>query len=266
MIRSHFRFILDYVRANFLIALEYRATFIGQVFGMLLNDIMWIAFWVIYFTRFPVLESTEGGWRIEDVLAMWAVVGVAFGLSMGFFGNALRMAQMISQGDLDYYLSLPKNVLLHVLVSRMDLTALGDILFGTGLFVFFLKPSPDRVLTFLLVSVCGGVVFLAAAILWQSLAFWLGNAEGLATQMWNALILLSTYPAPLFRGAVKLVIFTAVPAAFMSHIPVQLLRVFDPAWLAAELAFAGGALALAVFVFYRGLRRYESGNLMLARS
>lgn len=266
MIRSHIRFFFDYVRSNFLIALEYRATFFGQVFGMLLNDIMWIAFWVIYFTQFPVLQSAEGGWRIEDVLAMWAVVGVAFGLAMGFFGNALRMAQMISQGDLDYYLALPKNVLLHVLVSRMDLTALGDVLFGTGLFVFFLHPSPERVLLFLLVGVCGGAVFLAAAIIWQSLAFWLGNAEGLATQMWNALILLSTYPAPLFRGAVKLVIFTVVPAAFMSHIPVQLLRIFDPAWLLTEIVFAASLLTLAILIFYRGLRRYESGSLMLMRT
>ena len=90
--------------------------------------------------------------------------------------------------------------------------------------------------------------------------------EGLAAQMWNAMILFGIYPPFLFRGAVQIVIYTALPAAFMTHVPVQLLRQFDPAWLLAEVAFAAGSLAIAVWVFYRGLRRYESGNLMMMRA
>ena len=263
MIRSHIRFFGDYVRANFLIALEYRVTFFSQVFGMALNDAMWVVFWWIYFTRFNVLGE---GYRMEDVLGLWATAAVAFGFSVGFFGNSLRLAQMISQGELDYYLALPKNVLMHVLVSRMEINGWGDVIFGTGLFVFFLHPSLERVVLFAGLALCAGVVFLSATIVWQSLAFWLGNAEGLAAQMWNALLLFGTYPMPLFRGAVKVVIFTAVPAAFMTHVPVQLLHQFDLAWLAAEVAFALGSLVVAVWVFYRGLRRYESGNLMIMRA
>jgi ABC-2 type transport system permease protein len=262
-IRSHIRFIGDYIKSNFLIALEYRVSFLTQVFGMLINDAMWVAFWWIYFTKFQVLGE---GWAMQDVLGLWAVAGVAFGWSMGLFGNTLRLAAMIAQGDLDYYLALPKNVLLHVLVSRMEITAWGDVLFGTGIFIFFLHPSPDRILLFLGLAFIAGIVFLSASLVWQSLAFWLGNAEGLATQMWNALILFGTYPAPLFHGFVRLVLFTVVPAAFVTYVPVQLLREFDPIWLAAELAFAAFSLTLAVFVFYRGLRRYESGNLMLMRT
>ena len=75
----------------------------------------------------------------------------------------------------------------------------------------------------------GGAVFLAFNITWQSLAFWLGNAEGLASQMWQALLTFATYPPPLFRGLVKGLLFTALPAAFISHVPVQLLREFDAA-------------------------------------
>jgi ABC-2 type transport system permease protein len=262
-ITSHIRFVRDYARTNFLIALEYRASFFSQIFGMLLNDAMWVVFWWIYFTRFQVLQ---GGWGAQDVLALWAVVAVAFGLVMGLFGNALYIAEIVSQGKLDYYLSLPKNVLLHVLVSRMDVTAWGDLIFGLGLFVFFLQPTLERIVLFLGLALFAGVVFLAFNILWQSLAFWLGNAEGLATQMWQALITFATYPPPLFRGLVRGLLFTAIPAAFLSHVPVQLLKEFDLLWLVGEIAFAVGALALAVFVFYRGLRRYESGNMMTVRS
>ena len=262
-IHSHIRFLRDYVAANFLAALEYRASFITQILSMIINDAMWVTFWWIYFTRFQVLQ---GGWRVEDVLALWAVVAVAFGICMALFGNALNMAEIISQGKLDYYLALPKNVLLHVLVSRMDTTAWGDLLFGTGLFILFLQPGPERVALFLMLALCAAVIFLAFNIFWQSLAFWLGNTEGLAAQMWQALIMFSTYPSPLFRGMVKALLFTLIPASFLAHIPVELLRRIDPLWLAAEVAFAAGALVFSVAVFYRGLRRYESGNMMTVRA
>src|SRR5215212_9756582 len=176
---AHLRFVGDYVRSNLLVALEYRASFASQILGMAINDGMWLTFWWIYFTRFQVLQ---GGWQIMDVLAMWAIAATGFGLCVGFFGNTVRLAQIIYQGELDYYLALPKNVLLHVLVSNMNVTGWGDFLFGTGVFIVFLHPSPERIVLFLFLAVCSGTVFLAFNILWQSLSFWLGNAEGLATQ------------------------------------------------------------------------------------
>ena len=262
-IRSHIRFFWTYVAANFAVALEYRVAFFMQILGMIINDSTWVLFWWIYFTRFQVLG---GGWGVEDVLMLWAIVAAAFGLATGFFGNVLGLAEIISLGKLDYYLSLPKNVLLHVLVSRMDVAAWGDLLFGTGLFLLFLRPGPDRLAIFLLMAVCSAIIFLSLNIMWQSLAFWLGNAEGLASQMWQALITFSTYPEPLFKGFVKALLFTVLPATFLSHIPVSLIRSPDPMLILGEVAFALALLALSIFVFYRGLRRYESGNLMVARS
>ena len=262
-IGTNLRFVGDYAVANLLAALEYRAAFAGLVVSMIVNDAMWVGFWWIYFTRFQVLQ---GGWHITDVLALWAVAATAYGLVVGFFGNVINLAAMISQGKLDYYLVLPRNVLLHTLVSRMEVSGWGDLIFGTSVFVLFLQPDPARIALFAVVTLCAAAIFLAFNILWQSLAFWLGNAEGLATQMWNALITFSTYPPPLFRGLVRGLLFTVVPAAFFTNVPVELLRAFDPAWLAVEIGVAAGGLALAVAVFYRGLRRYESGNLMGMRT
>jgi ABC-2 type transport system permease protein len=249
--------------ANLLAALEYRAAFFSQVVGMIINDAMWVTFWWIYFTRFDVLS---GGWRVQDVLALWAIVAVAFGLCAGIFGNCIALAEIISKGKLDYYLALPKNVLLHVLVSRMDTTAWGDLVFGVGLFLVVLQPSPGQVALFLYLSLCAAVLLLGFNILWQSLAFWLGNAEGLGTQMWQALLSFATYPPALFSGMVKALLFTLLPAAFLSHIPVEMLRDPNLATLLVEAAVAFGVLLLSILVFYRGLRRYESGNMVVART
>jgi ABC-2 type transport system permease protein len=56
-----------------------------------------------------------------------------------------------------------------------------------------------------------------------------------------------------------------VPAGFLSYLPVQLLREFNPAFLLAVLGFTAGMCTLAATVFYRGLRRYESGSLVMLR-
>src|SRR5207237_7180723 len=102
-------------------------------------------------------------------------------------------------------------------------------------------------------------------VLCGSIAFWLGNSEALSTQASATLINFSTYPGSIFQGWAKVLTFTLVPAAFVSHLPVELLRQFD---VRAYLAVLGGAAAftlLATAVFRLGLRRYESGSLLTLR-
>jgi ABC-2 type transport system permease protein len=98
-----------------------------------------------------------------------------------------------------------------------------------------------------------------------SLSFFLGNAGVLADQWRAAMITFSTYPSILFEGAVKVLLYTLVPAGFVSYLPAQALR--DLSLADAGLALAGslGVLVAGVAVFYAGLRRYESGNLMEMR-
>ena len=52
-----------------------------------------------------------------------------------------------------------------------------------------------------------------------------------------AMLTFSTYPATLFDGFVKVLLFTAVPAGFVSYLPVQAVRALS-LWDAA-LAVAG---------------------------
>ncbi len=255
------RFGLGYLSANFQGALEYRLSFFTQVFSMLINDIMWIVFWIAYFSRFPVV----GGWGRDEVVTLWAVTAAGFGLATAVCGNLFRLASMITRGELDFYLALPKPVLAHALISRMNLPAPGDILFGMLAYGFLVRPTSVQWLLFGVFVLTSAMIFVGFGVLTQSLSFWLGNAEGLAQQLVNALLGFSTYPTVIFNGAVKFALFTLIPAGFIAYVPVQLLREFRPALFIGLLAFAAGILALGWFVFRIGLQRYESGNLVLMR-
>ncbi len=254
-------FIAAYVKANLAMEMEYRAAFFTQVLSMAANDGMWVAFWVLYFARFPVVE----GWGRTDVLTLWAMVAAGYGVANGLFGNVLRLPRIIYTGGLDVYLTQPKNVLLHVLVSRTMASAWGDVLFGGVVFAWLCEPTLARAGLFLLGSLLIAVILSAFLVLSGSLAFFLGNAEATASQLANAMVHFSTYPTNIFSGAVKVVLFTALPAGFISYMPVGLLREADPVFIAAAIGAAFVFSVAAVLVWKAGLRRYESGNLVTTR-
>ncbi|MCR4403379.1 MAG: ABC-2 family transporter protein [Firmicutes bacterium] len=255
------RLIAAYARLNLQAAMEYRASFISQVFGMFLNDGIWLAFWWLYFTRFPVL----GSWQREDVVVLWAVLATSFGVATGVFGNALGLSGLILRGDLDYYLVLPRDALLHALVSRMSTSAWGDIAFGTLVFLAFGNATPVRLLLYVLSVSLVAVFFVSFFVLANSLAFFIGSSQGLSEQLQMTLVHFSSYPTTIFQGATRVILFTLIPAGFISSVPVNVLRRFHPGFFAALVAATLVLATAARAVFSLGLRRYESGNLMTVR-
>jgi ABC-2 type transport system permease protein len=260
-LRNYLGMATAYTRLNLNAQLEYRGAFVAQVAAMFLNDGVWLVFWALFFTRFPVLR----GWQISDVITVWAIGASGFGLAHAIYGNALHLATLIAQGQLDVWMLYPRALLPHMLLGRMNASAWGDALFGYAVYFIFVRPDLIHALLFVGLSLSATLLFVGFSVLTGSLSFFLGNAAGLGEQWRNVLITFSTYPAILFEGAVKLLLFTLIPAGFVSYLPIQALR--DLSLRDAALALAGALAVLAAgsAVFYLGLRRYESGNLMEMR-
>jgi hypothetical protein len=73
-------------------------------------------------------------------------------------------------------------------------------------------------------------------------------------------ITFSLYPEPLFGGAMRLLLFTLLPAGFVGYLPARLARAPSLA-VTFELAAAAVVYSgLAWCVFNRGLRTYSSGS------
>ncbi len=249
-------FLLFLWKTNLLSVMEYRASFLVQVLGMVLNNAIHFAFWILFFNRFQQVR----GWELGDMFLLFGVVSIGWGVSLGFFGNVRVLADVIAGGRLDYYLSLPRPVLLHMLASRSQASGFGDIVYGFISFAAAGYLAPDALLRFVLGATFSTCVFLAFLIMVQSMAFWLGNASLLSNQAIQALLKFSLYPFHLFDGATKFILYTLVPAAFVGAVPARFVRDFDW-WLLTQMSIASVLLlALGLWVFYRGLRRYESGS------
>ncbi len=258
---KHTRLVWRYIRHNLMAGMAYRGAFFLQVFGMMLNNLMLLFFWSVLFSQFPTLN----GWALADVVLLYGMVAFGFGGSVVVFGNAAHLAQIVANGDLDYYLALPADPLLHLLISRMSMAGWGDLLFGLALFVIVTPGAGFRLPLFLLLGTSAGLLFTAFRVIVGSFAFWIGQAQNLALQLSTAIITFSIYPIDIFPGIVRVLLYTLIPAAFVGSVPTRLLIAFGWPDLLQLLAITAGFCLLARAIFALGLRRYESGNLVVAR-
>ncbi len=256
VLMKEFRFLLAIWKANLQSAMEYRASFLSQMIGMMVNNFIYFAIWIIFFDRFKDVR----GWGVNDMYVTFGVLASAFGLVSLLFGNAFMISDIISKGRLDYYLSMPRPVLLHMVASRMISSGLGDFAYGFlsyGLSGYF---TWDGLARFVLATFLAAAVFAAFLILTQSLAFWFGVMSNFSNLLLNAILTFGIYPITIFDNYAKLILFTIIPAALMGAVPAEFIRAFTWGTLGQLLLGAGGFLALAALVFRTGLHRYESGS------
>lgn len=233
-----------------------RAALISQVGIMVLNDIVWVVFWVLFFRRVDNVR----GWDSERILLLLAVLTSAGGIALGILANARRVGNMAVDGDLDSVLALPVPPLAHLLLRRVEAVNVGDLLFGVVLFASTGSPTVARTAVFIAAVVAVATLLTGFLVLTGSLAFFIGRNEG-GELGFHAIVLLGAYPVDVFAGAVKVLLYTVVPAAFVSSVPARLIDDFDIV-RALLLAGVAGAFAFAGWAtFSLGLRRYTSGSV-----
>jgi len=255
-VRRELIFLLALWKANLIAAMEYRASFLTQVIGMILNDGFYFVFWIIFFDRFQQIQ----GWKLNDMFLLFGLVAAGFGIAVYFFGNTWQLVDVIINGQLDYYLSLPRPVLLHVLASRSISSGLGDAIYGFMSFFLAQQLTLDAFGRFILGIFFSATILISFLVLVQCLAFWIGNAQLLTSNALYAVITFSSYPITLFDGTARFLLLTILPAGLIGAIPAELVRSFSWSRLLQLCGATMIFLSLSVFLFYRGLRRYESGS------
>lgn len=248
------------VKYNIMREMINKVTFLTNIIFMMLNNGSFLIQWAILFR----LKEDIGGYGFREVMVLWGLSASSFGLSHVLFARVFSLPELIINGKLDAYLVLPKNVLLGVMTSSTRTSAIGDVAYGL-IMICLSGFGIGAILLFLLFTVTGAVIITAFALLMGSLSFWFVRMEIFGNQMQNVLISFATYPDGIFKGGVKYLLYYIIPTGMMVYLPVHVITDFNPKSLLTVLGYALGLSVLAVGVFYRGLRRYSSGNLMEAR-
>lgn len=243
-------------RAALAEAVAKRASFVSQVVVMVLNDLVWIVFWVLFFRRVGTLHH----WDRDRIILLQATLTTAGGITLGLVANARHLGSLAVRGELDAALALPVPPLAYVLARKVEPTNLGDLAFGVGVFVLACHPTLERSAVFALVVVLAAAVATGFLVLVGSSAFFLGRADA-GELGFQALILTGSYPSDVYAGMARTLLYTLMPAAFVATVPAQLVTVFDAVKLAALGAAAVVFCAAGWWAFTVGLRRYCSGSV-----
>lgn len=249
---------MKWIRATMRGALEEawanRAGFWTQVLAMVVNDLAWVVFWVLFFHRVGTLR----GWDTSKVLLLQAALTTSGGLVLGVLANARSIGRLVAGGEIDAALALPVRPLAYLLVRRVNTTNLGDVMFGVALYVLACHPTIERTAVYLVVVATSAVLLAGFLVAVGSLSFFAGR-EDAGELGFHAMLLFAAYPVDIFGGLARMVLYTVVPAAFVAAVPARLIDAFDLR-LAALFVVASATFAAAgAGLFEIGLRRYTSG-------
>lgn len=261
-LRNVFHLIGLYFKVNLASALEYRASFLLQAFGMALSNGTFVFFWWIAFTQ---IGGRIGGYDFRDVMFIWALTSAAFGASNILFANMNSITRLIISGELDTFLLQPKDVLVNLLCAKTSLSAWGDLIYGFVLMTLTQGADAMAWGMFLMGIVIGGLLMTAISVTAHTFTFYFGDASLFGGMALEFIVNFCIYPEGIYRGFVRVLMLSVLPASFIVHVPLKLARSFDPIWLLILLGASMLYCLLSYQFFYQGLKRYESGNLIITR-
>ncbi len=248
------------VKYNIMKQMINKVTFITNVLFMILNNATFIVQWIILFS----IKDEIGGYTIKEVILLWGIAAGVFGTSHIFFHKAYELPDLIMNGKLDSFLVQPKNVFLSVITSTTRISAIGDLIYGyICLFIYGITLKTFTLFT--LFSITGGIIAAAFASILGSICFWTVKGDLLSDSLSNIIINFSTYPGSIFKTGIKILFYTLIPVGLSNYLPVDTILHFNILNFLYIILFTIGITLLAFYIFYTGLKRYSSSNLMSSR-
>ena len=255
--KNTLNFFFKSLKCNMKSALEYKKSFIAQVIFMLINDGFFIIFWLVVF---GINNGNISGLEMKDILYLWSIPVTAWGIARFFFGGTVSLNRYILNCELDTYLLQPKNMFLNIAMSKSDLAAFGDLLYGLVLSVVVSNNIFDFILI-MIYTVIATVFTICISVIVRSLAIWFGEVESIAHVYEQSLFTtLSTYPEAVFKGGMKFLMFTIIPTMYAVHLPIKLIGKFDIKVFAMIIIAMTIYIIIAKILFGEVIKRYESGN------
>lgn len=105
----------------------------------------------------------------------------------------------------------------------------------------------------------------SVSVILNSLSFWFNNSDMIADVGNSLMVNFATYPDGIFKGITKWLLFTLIPVGIANYIPIKVLIDFNPYLLIINICVCLLLIISAFAIFYKGLKKYSSSNLMSAR-
>ena len=198
-VKKHIKISLLSIKYSIMMQMLNKVTFITNVIFMILNNASFIIQWLVLFN----IKDSVGGFTFKQVLLLWGIASGTYGISHLFFEEAFNLSKLIINGKLDSFMVQPKNVLISVITSRSKISALGDLIYGYIVLLFY-GITLKNFIIFTFVIICGGIIITEISVIYNSLCFWFIKADILGDTVNNTMLNFATYPDTIFKNSVKI--------------------------------------------------------------
>lgn len=262
--KNYIRFMKESIKCNLKSILEYKKSFFIQSIFMFINDFFFLIFWIVIFNG---NDGEINGITMNDILYLWSLPTIAYGVAFFFFGGITKLGQYILEGSLDTYLTQPKNILINVMVSGMDFNAFGDLLYGCVIGLFAVKFNFARYILMIILSIICSVFYICAEVILRLFTVKIGSTDNIEHVYINTLMInFSTYPEAIYGSFVKGLIYTVVPSAYIAFVPIKFVQTLNLKYLLLLLTMACVFIVITFTLSKHMLKKYESGNNISMRS
>lgn len=237
----------------------------ANTFALTIADLVWV---VVEYAFFEVIYSNTqqiNGWTKEQVFFFLGIFISSDALFTTFFQRAFWMfPNLVNQGDLDILLTKP--------INTAFLATFRDINFSQFINLF---------LGFYIIHHYGPIAGFPGGIYWLGILFWI--FIGLITQylvrfffviwvfwfergitvsmLYYQFYALANKPDGIYPQAIRYLIKTLLPFAFMGSVPAEVLTGRGTtAYYGLVFIVLGAYSGLVYFLWKRGLRRYQSAS------
>jgi ABC-2 type transport system permease protein len=256
------RLLRTQVRASLLQGLQYRVDFLLDG----LTGLFWTASAILPLVVVFRSRATIVGWSFGEALMVTGWFTFLEGVLEGAVNPSLsEVVEHIRKGTFDFVLLKPADAQFLVSTARLQPWRATNVLSAGGLFAWGFHllgrgPTAGALAAAAVATASAIAVLYSLKTLAVSAAFFVVRVDNLA-HLFDAVFDAARWPAPIFRGAVRIVFTFVIPLALMTTYPAQaLLGTLPMSTLALSVAGAAGSLVLSRAVWTAAIARYTSAG------
>lgn len=251
-----------YFRIGAMNELQYRVNFFVQVFQSCLALATGLVGLALVFDH----TNTLGGWTRHELLAVMGVHILMGGvIRTTIQPNMERLMGDVQEGTLDYALTKPADSQALVSVREVRIWQSVDIIMGLIILIVAVTQIQESIglgqaLAFAAALLLGGLMIYCFWLMLTTGAFWVIRMENII-ELFQGVYQAGRWPVGIYPEWLRTGLTFLVPIAFAVTVPAEAVTArLTPGTLLFAAGLTALLLALARFVWRRGLRRYSGAS------
>lgn len=231
--------------------------------GYLLGKLARLAFFLTFLWAIYRHTSSLAGYTLAQAALFFLTFNLVDILAQLFFRGIYGIRGIVRDGDFDYFLIQPTNLLWRVCFSTVDFLDVITILPVFAATAFVLRDIPGAwdagsLAAYSVLVLNGLVIAFSMHVAVAALAVWTQEMDN-SIWIYRDLMTLGRFPVDIYDGWIRAVLMLVIPIAIMISVPAKAaLGLLSGRWAALAFVMAGLSLTASLTFWRFACRRYTS--------